>query len=45
MKTPVCNIIIIIKIGTKMIQKYPYSIWFAGFQNYVQRAIDAEKNK
>ena len=44
MKTPVCYIIII-KIGTKMMQKYPYSIWFAGFQNYVQRAIDAEKNK
>ena len=44
MKTPICYIIII-KIGTKMMQKYPYSIWFAGFQNYVQRAIDAEKNK
>ena len=42
MKTPAFYIIII-KIGTKMMQKYPYSIWFAGFQNYVQRAIDAEK--
>ena len=36
---------IIIKEGTRMMHKYPYSIWFAGFQNYVQRAIDAEKNK
>ena len=36
---------IIIKIGTQMMQKYTVSIWFAGFQNYVQRAIDAEKNK
>ena len=36
---------IIIKEGTRMMHKNPYSIWFAGFQNYVQRAIDAEKNK
>jgi len=36
---------IIIKIGTKMMEKYPTGIYFSTFKLFVETAINAEKNK
>ena len=36
---------IIIKAGTKMMEKYPVGIYFGSFKLYVEQAIESEKKK